>query len=79
MSTPPTSDLPTATISEQDGVRYLHLDTPWVQGAMLLKQPRTLVPEVVRLPSTSPANASWSLQRKLDAWRAVFVQHGLCA
>ena len=25
-----------ATISESDGVRYLHLGTPWVQGAMRL-------------------------------------------
>jgi spermidine synthase len=40
--------LPEATISEQDGVRYLHLDTPWVQGAMLLRQPRTLVLEYVQ-------------------------------
>ena len=40
--------LPEATISEQDGVRYLHLDTPWVQGAMLMKQPRTLVLEYVQ-------------------------------
>jgi G:T/U-mismatch repair DNA glycosylase len=32
---------------------------------------------VHRLPSTSPANASWSFQRKLDAWRAVLVQHGV--
>ncbi len=32
---------------------------------------------VHRLPSTSPANASWSFARKLDAWRAVFAQHGL--
>ncbi len=32
---------------------------------------------VHRLPSTSPANASWSFERKLSAWRAVFVQHGL--
>ena len=28
--------------------------------------------EVVRLPSTSPANASWSFERKLAAWRALF-------
>lgn len=32
---------------------------------------------VLRLPSTSPANASWSFERKLAAWRAVFEQHGL--
>ena len=32
---------------------------------------------VHRLPSTSPANASWSFERKLAAWRSVFEQHGL--
>lgn len=32
---------------------------------------------VVALPSTSPANASWSFERKLDAWRQAFVQAGL--
>ncbi|MEY4751037.1 MAG: hypothetical protein RIQ60_3251 [Pseudomonadota bacterium] len=33
-------DLPGATLSEFDGVRYLHLgDTPWVQGAMRLRKP----------------------------------------
>jgi spermidine synthase len=32
--------LPAATLSEFDGVRYLHLgDTPWVQGAMRLRKP----------------------------------------
>ena len=31
----------------------------------------------VRLPSTSPANASWSFERKLAAWRDVFTQFGL--
>ena len=30
---------------------------------------------VVRLPSSSPANASWSFERKRDAWREVFEQH----
>lgn len=44
--------------------------------AMRLTQSLGLV--VHQLPSTSPANASWSFQRKLDAWRAVFQQHALC-
>lgn len=38
---------------------------------------RTLGVEVLRLPSTSPANASWSFERKLAAWRAAFVSYGL--
>jgi len=33
--------------------------------------------EVYRLPSSSPANAGWSFERKLHAWRDVFVQAGL--
>lgn len=32
---------------------------------------------VVKLPSTSPANASWPFERKLAAWRAVMVAAGL--
>jgi hypoxanthine-DNA glycosylase len=32
---------------------------------------------VLRLPSSSPANASWSFERKLQAWRTVFVEHGV--
>lgn len=32
---------------------------------------------IYRLPSSSPANASWSFERKLAAWRKVFKQHGL--
>ena len=32
---------------------------------------------VYQLPSTSPANASWSFERKLAAWREVFEKHGL--
>jgi spermidine synthase len=43
-----TADLPLATISEHGGVRFLHLDTPWVQGAMLIREPRVIVLEYVR-------------------------------
>lgn len=32
---------------------------------------------VHRLPSTSPANASWSFERKLAAWREVFALYDI--
>jgi hypoxanthine-DNA glycosylase len=32
---------------------------------------------VYKLPSTSPANASWSFERKLAAWSEVLQRHGL--
>jgi hypoxanthine-DNA glycosylase len=38
---------------------------------------RTLGLPVVRLPSTSPAHARWSFERKLDAWREVVCMAGL--
>lgn len=40
------------------------------------KLTRALGLPVYRLPSTSPANATWSLERKLDAWREVFQAAG---
>ena len=39
---------------------------------------RALGVPVMRLPSTSPANASWSFERKLQAWREAFASVGLC-
>ena len=47
------------------------------ESARAMRHTRTLGLAVHRLPSTSPANASWSLERKLAAWRAVFEEHGL--
>lgn len=38
---------------------------------------RALGLPVYRLPSTSPANAGWSFERKLQAWREVFQAIGL--
>jgi spermidine synthase len=32
--------LPAVTVSEADGVRYLHLDSVWVQGAMRIGKPQ---------------------------------------
>lgn len=39
MRRPPAS-LPEVTLSESDGVRYLHLGSPWVQGAMRIRRPQ---------------------------------------
>lgn len=33
------ADLPEVTISEARGIRYLHLGTPWIQGAMRIDDP----------------------------------------
>jgi spermidine synthase len=41
-------ELPEVTISESDGVRYLHLGTPWIQGAMRLEDPLAIDLEYVR-------------------------------
>jgi spermidine synthase len=42
------STLAPATVSEADGVRYLHLGTDWVQGAMRLRKPHAIELEYVR-------------------------------
>ena len=45
-ASPPT--LAPATVSESDGIRYLHLGTSWVQGAMRLAKPQRLELEYVQ-------------------------------
>jgi len=47
------------------------------ESARAMQQVAALGYTVLRLPSTSPANASWSFERKLQAWRAAFLQAGL--
>ncbi len=49
-----------ATMSEQDGVRYLHLGTPWVQGAMRVRKPQAIELEYVQ------RMMSWMLWRPQD-------------
>lgn len=45
---PKTPTLAPATMSEFDGVRYLHLGTPWVQGAMRIAKPQKIELEYVQ-------------------------------
>ncbi len=68
-------ELPSATIAEQDGLRTLHLgDTPWVQGAMLVSQPRVIVLEYVQ------RMMAWMLWRESEELaRGHAVQLGLGA
>ena len=63
-----------ATISESAGVRYLHLGTPWVQGAMRLDRPRELELEYVQ------RMMAWLLLRPLEGLsKSHAVQLGLGA
>jgi len=47
------------------------------ESARAMRHTAALGLPVWRLPSTSPANASWSFDRKLAAWRSVFLETGL--
>lgn len=41
-------ELHAVTLSEADGVRYMHLGTPWVQGAMRVRKPQHVELEYVQ-------------------------------
>jgi hypoxanthine-DNA glycosylase len=47
------------------------------ESARHMKITSSLGLPVSKLPSTSPAHASWSFERKLAAWREVFEQAGI--
>ena len=67
-------ELAPATISEADGVRYLHLGTPWVQGAMRIRKPLALELEYIQ------RMMAWMLLRESTALtRGHAVQLGLGA
>ena len=57
-------------IVHNGGESYRH--AKWVRSSLAAD----LFP-LVKLPSTSPANAGWSLERKRGAWRDAMVQAGL--
>jgi spermidine synthase len=67
-----TPDLAPATMSEAAGVRYLHLGTPWVQGAMRIRAPHAIELEYVQ------RMMAWMLLRPTDRLtRGHAVQLGL--
>lgn len=47
------------------------------ESARAMRITRALGVPVMRLPSTSPAHASWSFERKCVAWRQAFEAAGL--
>jgi spermidine synthase len=62
----PPQTLPGVTLSEDDGVRYLHLDTPWIQGGMRIRAPQVVEIDYVQrmlaallwLPPDGPADGA---------------------
>lgn len=62
-----------AAVAHNGAESFRH--APAVLDSLSAKQKTQL--QAVRLPSTSPANASWSFDRKLAAWAAVLSAHRL--
>ena len=46
-------------------------------GSAIVRRLQALGFAVHRLPSTRPANAGWSFDRKLAAWRETFARYDL--
>ena len=46
------------TLSEQEGVRYLHFGTEWIQGSMLVDAPTVLVHEYIQRMISSKCSIS---------------------
>ena len=66
--------LPEVTLSEADGVRYLHLGTVWIQGGMRIGKPQVVEIDYVQ---RMLASLLWLPSAKLGAGQA--VQLGLGA
>ncbi len=74
------ASLPPVTLSESQGVRYLHFGTPWVQGAMRIAKPLKLELDYVRRMMVWMLLRPEADQAGEDAWREVHaVQLGLGA
>lgn len=67
--------LPPVTLSEHDGVRYLHLGSIWVQGGMQIRKPQVVAVDYVQrmlasllwLPSEALARGGRAVQLGLGA------------
>jgi hypoxanthine-DNA glycosylase len=69
-----------AVVNDIAGLQLPQLQAIAHNGGESYKHARhtqTLGVPVYKLPSTSPANASWTFERKLAAWREVMELHGL--
>ena len=67
-------DLPPVTLSEEDGVRYLHLGSIWIQGGMRIRKPQVVEIDYVQ---RMLASLLWLPGETLGEGRA--VQLGLGA
>ena len=65
-----------ATLSEYDGVRFLHLDSIWVQGAMRIRKPQQLELEYIQ---RMMAWMLWRDSAELNAGHAVQLGLGAAA
>jgi spermidine synthase len=63
LAMPIQSDLAEATVSEGRGIRYLHLGTPWIQGAMRMSKPDAIELDYVQRMMV------WLLLRPLEEWQ----------
>ena len=70
----PAVELPEVTLSEADGVRYLHLGTIWIQGGMRIKKP-----QVVEIDYVQRMLASLLWLPSADLGQGQAVQLGLGA
>lgn len=80
------SEMEPATLSESRGVRYLHLGTPWIQGAMRRSKPLAIELEYVRrmmswmlLVPTEMLGTADAEQRIIEPAQGHAVQLGLGA
>ena len=71
--------LPEVTISESRGVRYLHLDTPWIQGAMRMDEPLALHLDYVQRMMAALLFRPETSERSPDLSACHAVQLGLGA